>query len=588
MAEKKVLSLLKGKPKVDDINDQKSRSLKSISEENVTDFTWLEEFKRMFGNYEFTGSDADKVDDRVSAEFVHIIQKQIEKHVATSHDLLGDYMVCVDGGNIEVRKWVMDIPAARGIPAKRRLQSFAKSSDLTLLFDNMSISWPEVKQFKNRSHVEWKQVNPFTVWKNSREHRPTFHNVVYAPVRFGETPSLPPKTLNLYQGWPLQPDFDGHAKKCQKIRDHILHILCEGDHGFYEWIISWMAHKIQMPAEKIGTAIALRSGQGVGKGTIITDVFGKILGQHFKHLINIGMVTGRFNAGFEDASVVFLDEAFFTKDQEAASKLKGLITEKELTQERKYKDPTSKPVVFDIIIATNFEQAAPVEVDDRRYTIADIEAKPQSKEYFNELHAEIRSGGREAFFAFLLDWDLEEAKADVTKPYETKGRMKQKLQNLKMSESWWYDVLRYGSFGNLKCNGYTVDWSDYAGKLVPRGLFVTAALEYHQRMRSNYMPKSKTLTASIQKWCPSLMNSNPPAHPQKFDDLCFSKLEGGDRQRGFVLPSLDAARHDFETFMGGEIDWDEDVHAHELQVDFDVSAGSAPVKNFSDSDEPPF
>lgn len=557
----------------------------------VLDSPIVSTFKETFGpDHVFTGCEADMRDERVIADFVPIIKAQIEQHIMSHHDFLGDYLVCQDGGNVEVRKWVWDVSTSKKVAPKRRLQSFPKHSDLALFFENNPVWWPEEKQVKGRAWVEWKEVNPFKIWVRSKL-RPTYTSVTYAPVKYGETPNIGEKTLNLYQGWPLEPDFEGAIEKTKLIRNHILYVICEGDVNFYQWIISWFAHKIQYPQEKIGTAIALRSGQGIGKGSIITNVFGRILGQHFKHLININMVTGRFNAGFEDASVVYLDEAFFTKDVEAASRLKGLITEQELTQERKYKDPTSKAVVFDIIIATNLEQAAPVEADDRRYTIADIETKPQSEEYFIALHEEIANGGTEAFFAFLLEWDLTESRVDVTRPYETKGRMKQKLQNLKHAESWWYDVLRNGSFGQLKANGHAVDWAEYVGSDIPKGLLVTACIEYHNRMRATHIPKSKSITTNAQKWCPSL-SLQGPSNPRKFTELCFQNLEGGDRQRSFVLPPLEAARKDFEVFMGGEIDWDEDPTASELQVDFEASWASAPEKpanmDRKDKDNAPF
>lgn len=543
----------------------------------------LTDFDDRMDGHIFTGSESDIHVDVLPAD-VPLIRQHIERHIAQSPDFMGDFMVVMDSNSVEVRKWDWTFSGIKGIDPKKILISFPKKEDLVLFFDNKKIYWPKVARVGKKMGVEWEKVNPFTIWRASEHHRPTYERVVYAPAKHGEEINLPPKTLNLFQGWPLTPVMS-QPEKCKLIRNHILDVICSGDPDFYQWILTWFAHKVQRPNEKIGTAISLRSRQGAGKGLLVSRTMGKIFGQHFKHLINISSVVGRFNAGFEDASLVYLDEAFFTRDKEAASALKGLITENELTQEKKYKDPSTKAVVFDIIMSTNFEQAAPIEFDDRRYTIAEIEwsmGRDEADAYFKALIHEIDNGGREAFFGLLLEWDLDEASVDIRKPYETAGRIRQKLTNLDHIPEWWFNVLTTGTFGKLS-NGQAIDWDDYVGKTVPKALIAESCLAYCNRMRKSPLPSEALITRKVGAMCPVLAKSSP-AHPitikAPFDGI------GPARQRAYILPEITEARLEFEAFIGGGVDWEgEDETRLETSPEFENDDAS---REPWDGDDVPF
>ena len=92
---------------------------------------------------------------------------------------------------------------------------------------------------------------------------------------------------NLWRGFAVEPK----PGDCTLYLDHWRDVVCAGDREHYRWALAWMAQAVQRRAEKPGTAIVMRGGEGVGKGTAAQG-FGRLFGQHFVHVTSTRMVTG--------------------------------------------------------------------------------------------------------------------------------------------------------------------------------------------------------------------------------------------------------------------------------------------------------
>lgn len=241
-----------------------------------------------------------------------------------------------------------------------------------------------------------KKVSPFDVWMRSAQRR-DYDGVVFEP-RGAEK-----GYYNLYGG-PALKAADGD---CALLLRHILEVICSGDEAVYLYVLGWCAHLVQKPWELPGVAIALRSGQGTGKGSFVRAL-GMIWGKrHFRHVADVEHLLGRFNAHLENAILVYCDEAYWAGDKHHVSALKAMITETTRIIERKGVNAMEVNNLTRLIIATNNRWAVPAELDDRRFLVLEVsDARVGQHDYFEALHHELENGGAAGFLQFLLEYDI--------------------------------------------------------------------------------------------------------------------------------------------------------------------------------------
>lgn len=116
------------------------------------------------------------------------------------------------------------------------------------------------------------------VWLGKWPRRRTYRRVDFMPEGGPET--LPESTLNLWRGRPPLPEGPGSA---QPWLDHCLDVVCSGDEKLWGWLLAWMAHFVQRPWDKIGTAFVMRGTEGVGKG-VVASALVRLAGSHGLHV----------------------------------------------------------------------------------------------------------------------------------------------------------------------------------------------------------------------------------------------------------------------------------------------------------------
>lgn len=242
-----------------------------------------------------------------------------------------------------------------------------------------------------------KKVSPFEVWMRSSLRR-EYDGVVFEPRGAAKG------YYNLYGGPALKP-ADG---ECSLLLEHIREVICSNDEMAYRYVLCWCAHLVQRPWELPGVAIALRSGQGTGKGSFVRAL-GMIWGKrHFRHVADVDHLLGRFNAHLENAILVFCDEAYWAGDKHHVSALKAMITENTRIIERKGVNAMEVRNLTRLVIATNNRWAVPAELDDRRFLVLEVsDARVGQQQYFEALHHELENGGAAAFLNYLLAYDIE-------------------------------------------------------------------------------------------------------------------------------------------------------------------------------------
>ena len=125
---------------------------------------------------------------------------------------------------------------------------------------------------------EWgKDSSLASVWLESRDCHEA-DKVDFAPgessllFREADTRQL---VLNLYPGFLHQHDrsLEVDLDLIQPLLLHLSQIWCRGDDDALDYLLNWLAHMVQFPGRKVGTAVVVRSRQGGGKNIIIYCFF---------------------------------------------------------------------------------------------------------------------------------------------------------------------------------------------------------------------------------------------------------------------------------------------------------------------------
>lgn len=260
----------------------------------------------------------------------------------------------------------------------------------------------------------------------------------YDGITCDPSESAPPELYNLWRGFNVDASkLDG---EWDLLKEHIRLVICRGDEKLFEYHLNWFAWLVQNPHKQAGVALVWRGGQGAGKSMPAREV-GKLFGPHFLTLTNPRHIVGNFNAHFENAVLVLLDEAFGTNDKTVQSAMKVLVTEPTLMMERKYQNAQPIRNRTHIIVCSNEDWVVPVGADDRRFCVVDVsDERRGQKTYFDAIANQMDQGGREAMYCELLARDL--SAFDIRDRPETNALLEQKRYSQSDVEHWWEQKLR--------------------------------------------------------------------------------------------------------------------------------------------------
>lgn len=250
------------------------------------------------------------------------------------------------------------------------------------------------------------------------------------------------RSYNLWRGWQVKPIKGDWSL----MRTHLMTVGADGDEATGEFLLDWFAWMVQQPHLPAETGIVWQGAQGAGK-SFIGKMIGKLLGQHFVHVSNVGHLVGKFNGHLQDAVLVLSDEAFWAGDKTSGGALKALVTEPSFMIERKGRDAVVAKNHVHLLVATNHEWAAPLDHDDRRFCVVNVPSyHANDRQYFDAIAAQWMHGG--GMQAFLYDMQLRGQDRAPTLPKSLAARMssfRQKLMAMPAEMRWWYERLREGT-----------------------------------------------------------------------------------------------------------------------------------------------
>jgi len=273
------------------------------------------------------------------------------------------------------------------------------------------------------------------LWLRHKDCR-KYDRVVFNPAKAGHTEDA----FNLFQGLPIEPAKSNWSL----MQDHILNVIASGNQEHYEYILDWMAYPLQnLGKRRPGVCLCMTGAQGTGKG-IFAHFYGRLFGKHFNHILSQGGFTDKFNYSLATAIMVFIDEAIWAGDKTQAGRLKGMLTEPTLEIEMKFKDKFKVDNHLWVMIASNHEWHAPVEITDRRFASFEVSDRRRGdKAYFDAIAKQMENGGLEGMLFDLLRRDLSQV--NLMNIPETEARMRQKIHTLDPEPAFILHILMEGS-----------------------------------------------------------------------------------------------------------------------------------------------
>ena len=210
--------------------------------------------------------------------------------------------------------------------------------------------------------------------------------------------------FNLYLPPSIEP---GDASKAGPFLDHVHRLFPDSsDH-----VLTWLAHRVQCPHEKINHALLLIGPQGVGKDTVVAGVI-PALGSWNVHEVGPDQLMGRFN-GFVKSVLLRVSEARDLGDSDRYrlyEHLKVLTAAPPdvLRCDEKNIREYAVPNVCGVLITSNHIDGVYLPPDDRRHYVAATELTKDdfTTDYFTRLYGWYEAGGYRHVAALLAERDL--------------------------------------------------------------------------------------------------------------------------------------------------------------------------------------
>lgn len=228
---------------------------------------------------------------------------------------------------------------------------------------------------------------------------------------------LDPRTpkINLFTGMEMTPDPSG---RCTLLLEHLFK-LCGERERLYDWVLKWIALPLQRLGTKMQTAVVMYGAEGTGKNlfwSAVLSIYGR-----WGVLVGQAELESTFN-GWESAKLFMVADEVVPRNEmrHMKGRLKQLITSDRVMVNEKNMPLREERNCLNGVFLSNENQPLLLDRGDRRYCGIRCDVV-ESIEYFRAIGAELRAGGAEAFYHFLLNYDLEDFD-EHTKPFETDER----------------------------------------------------------------------------------------------------------------------------------------------------------------------
>lgn len=370
-----------------------------------------------------------------------------------------------------------------------------------------------------------------------------FNQIAFDPIDDAKS------TLNLWVDSPVIPAQGDWSI----IRTYLADQICAGSTETFGYLMRFLAHMVQKPAEKPGVMIVLLGQQGVGKG-LFFQLLQSLWPTTAMMVSDIRSIVTGFNASLESKFAVFLDEGLFHGDKNASERLKSLVTEPSIQIEEKYQPQRSIRSVHRFFAASNNDHYATVDRDDRRFLFLRVSSQRIGDfAYWDKLVAALKEPSAVSAMMFDLK-NLDLSGFNIRRRPRTVEHATQKLKSLANIERFWFEVLLAGDLRGTDQSPLGL-FTDAEPWIAPR--FIATArlvglIKTADPTTARFgIVQQGDVHAKVLKLCPSAKSARRAGRASGGDSSDSAQV------RGIDLPSLAKARIDFEKYLGITINWED-------------------------------
>lgn len=255
--------------------------------------------------------------------------------------------------------------------------------------------------------------------------------------------------VNQWRGFDVQPHPEPvDTEYMAPLIGYVYNILANGDQALGDWIMYWVAHIFQTPAEKSKTALVLIGDYGAGKTFLSEHIIAPLIGNYHSYSVqNVEDLTGRFNMVMDNKFFIAANEAIHKNRYVSAQALKAFITDDTISIEPKNVNAYQKPNFTRFLFTSNNEfEAVFIEPspNERRFTVvrvADTKVGEEHKPYWNNL-VEWTRINQPRILRWLLDLKID--MNTIRKPYYTLAKAKLQSNSTTVELNWMIDRLIEG------------------------------------------------------------------------------------------------------------------------------------------------
>ena len=178
-----------------------------------------------------------------------------------------------------------------------------------------------------------------------------------------------PDYCNVYKGWPTAASKGdaGDQDLCRRWRA-VVYYAVNSDDVVFDWLMKWMAYQVRYPGTKMKTSVIMHGNEGSGKNTI-WDAFRRIFGDYGRSITQV-QLESQYTDWIGGKFFIVGNEVLHKQEQvQQKGRLKTLITEDEVSVERKFLPGREEPNYCNLVFLSNEKTPLSIDPDDRRFLV---------------------------------------------------------------------------------------------------------------------------------------------------------------------------------------------------------------------------
>jgi putative DNA primase/helicase len=337
-------------------------------------------------------------------------------------------------------------PDTKPKPAKNKPQ---RPVDWGAFFDRFTFVYPTQTAWdaEIRKLVRLSDMRPafgeavVNTWLDSPQRK----SVLLSQVVFDPGGKTGPPCINTFNGLALKPSGEASCERLIGLLRHLCGEAGQDQCPIMDWVLRWLAFPLQHPGAKMESALVMHgAAEGTGKNLFfraVREIYGE-----YGSLITQSELESPYNAWLSQRLFIIANEVISrTEMRHHVGKLKNYITESPLPIRDLYMPLRYEDNHMNAVFLTNDLHALQIAPADRRYMVIWTPGG-LTREYYDEVVAELAAGGAAALYQYLLDLELGDFD-EHTKPPLTEA--KENLIEQSYNSAQFFQVqLKAGEIGD--------------------------------------------------------------------------------------------------------------------------------------------